>query len=381
MCRSNLNPALHVRFGALRMRIALRAPCVCGYIKRPVFPVCNAHTSALQVMKKLVLLSVLFLAAKAAFKEDDDLESSDAGSGDFQYHELKWVTVNRNGGIRVADGAELKGLLEYIGRQGSAYSGVHYASAASMQMEDGPPKTDHTAQSSTAPDDHDQRLTPVLSTHFYPSYAVGLLENGCTAFMVGPQHALTAAHCVYSYNDTAWQRELNLWRGRSLDQYMQWMEWVHVSIPHEYFVSGSQSHDWALISFFDKTKSPVWLRLGYTDLVLVEEMPLALYGYLAKESQGAMYSTECHSDLDQPLSELLAIQCGTSQTFVEGGPVLQGVKSQLRGRRGGLKIPLVYGLSVRSSDHAAVRFHWDLFWTLCWLMEREGFESQCALLK
>ena len=38
----------------------------------------------------------------------------------------------------------------------------------------------------------------------YPTCAVGYLSNGCTAFLIGPHHAITAGHCVYNCSTKTW---------------------------------------------------------------------------------------------------------------------------------------------------------------------------------
>ena len=47
----------------------------------------------------------------------------------------------------------------------------------------------------------DDRI-PVIahSATNFPYCAVGYLESGCTAILIGPNHALTAAHCVHDKN-------------------------------------------------------------------------------------------------------------------------------------------------------------------------------------
>ncbi len=338
-------------------------------------------------METFAFLFLLLLTANAASQDenwthiDTEEDESLGGSGSFEYQDLKWVTFQRDGGIHVANADELEQLQHYIGQQPLLEGKDRFASVGSMQMEDGPAKVDNTKhysrgqESDTSSEVHDDSLEPVVRTHFYPSFAVGLLENGCTAFMVGPHHALTAAHCVYNYNESRWYRQLDLWRGRTLEEYFQWLEWEHVRIPLEYFMSGSQAHNWALITFNDRFKSPVWLRFAYSELV--QDIPLILYGYTAK-ADSTMYSTACHSDPLQPQSQFLAIQCGTNQD-IEGGPILQGSTSRLPGGR--LKVPPVYGLSIaetKSFDRVALRIHSELFWSVCWLMEKEGFKNCCT---
>ena len=50
----------------------------------------------------------------------------------------------------------------------------------------------------------------------YPNCAVGYLSNGCTAFLIGPHHAITAGHCVYNCATKKWKTDnLDLYLGRS----------------------------------------------------------------------------------------------------------------------------------------------------------------------
>lgn len=50
----------------------------------------------------------------------------------------------------------------------------------------------------------------------YPNCAIGYLSNGCTAFLIGPHHAITAGHCVYNCSSKTWKTgSLDLYLGRS----------------------------------------------------------------------------------------------------------------------------------------------------------------------
>ena len=51
--------------------------------------------------------------------------------------------------------------------------------------------------------DYDERL-PVSDTSGNPFCAVGRIDYGCTAVLIGPYHAITAAHCVYDNPSPCW---------------------------------------------------------------------------------------------------------------------------------------------------------------------------------
>ena len=57
-------------------------------------------------------------------------------------------------------------------------------------------------------------LSPVADSTSAPFSWVGQLANGCTAFLVGPCHALTVAHCVYDPHRDIWWPGVELFPGR-----------------------------------------------------------------------------------------------------------------------------------------------------------------------
>ena len=54
----------------------------------------------------------------------------------------------------------------------------------------------------------------------YPTCAVRYLSTGCTAFLIGPHHAITASHCVYncSTNTLTNGTDLDLHIGSNCDR-------------------------------------------------------------------------------------------------------------------------------------------------------------------
>lgn len=332
-------------------------------------------------------------------QEPDSVDEQEAGSGDSigsgsnsvsvdETSDHQWLKRSKSGQLlHVANSEELEDLLKYIAEHhievhadGSEITLVTHA--VLTQMEDGPSKLveEKDKRPRTAPGGGNghpvvagETLEEVDSTNFYPQYGVGILENNCTAFLIGPRHALTTANCVYNYDMGTWEDELDFWRGRNGDEYLEKMQWEHVVISAKYFVKRDDVHNWALITFTDNTASPVWLKITYSQRV--QDIVMSVYGYLPDEHPwGVMYSTVCRSDYFQTETNSLSVQCGTGQKF-NGGPILKGYNFQRS------KMPLVHGISIAydfSYAHKAVNFHPDLFWTLCHLMQKDGFDAKCG---
>lgn len=323
----------------------------------------------------------------------DGLEHDGSGSGGSssvpvddvdETSDYQWLKKFKTGQLHVANSEETEDLVKWIAEHQYG-SGVTLVSKATLtQMEDGPSKLveekDKRPRTLLGPGGANARhvvngetLEEVASTNYYPEYGVGILENNCTAFLIGPRHALTTANCVYDYDTGVWEDELDFWRGRNGDEYLAKMLWEQVVISAKYFVTGDDAHNWALITFTEDSASSVWLKIAYSQQV--HDVVMTVYGYLPDEHPwGVMYSTVCRSDYFQNDTNSLSIQCGTGQKF-NGGPILKGYNFQRS------KMPLVYGLSIAhhySYAHKAVNFHPSLFWTLCHLMQKDGFDAKCG---
>ena len=317
-------------------------------------------------------------------QEEDGFESGSGTGAVDQSSEYQWLVRQKSGGLHVANSAEIDELVKYIAAHSEYHqSGDTLVSQAPTQVEDGPLKVveESERRSSAPPAEATARpevlgeiLEAVGRTNFYPEYAVGILENNCTAFLVGPRHALTTASCVYYYYSDRWENGLDFWRGRKGDEYLSKMRWDHVVISAKFFVAGNDIHNWALIAFTQDSESPVWLEMAYSSKM--HDKALTVYGYLVNDHPwGTMYSTVCRSNAVQDDPKRLAIQCGTSQKF-SGGPILKGYDFQQS------QMPLVHGISIAqgySYSHTAVNFHPSLFWSLCHFMMEDNFDAKCGV--
>ena len=293
---------------------------------------------------------------------------SSQGSTD---NRLQWVTYNRRGMERVAGSEMVQVFAEYLASKPFSPDPSSFEAQSTFQMEDGPEFTDpvkhnfpSVAEKSTNTSDVSANtLQRIAHAYYNPEYAIGLLDNGCTAFLISPQHGLTAAQCVYNYSANTWSTELDFWRGKNGAFYLQRLSWKKVTIPYGFYNSGAENQNWALLQFLEK--SPVWLTLAYSNRI--QDISLTVYGYLQDRQLVNMYSTVCQSNAVQHKAKQLEMRCSSGEVFT-GGPVMKGFQ---------YKVPVVYGVSIGQTNQT-IHIHSELFWFACYSMEDGEYDPRCG---
>ena len=294
--------------------------------------------------------------------DDEDGDSMDS---------LCWIERTREGNVSFCSSEDISNFLQYL-LSHQANSRLEATSNAPQQMEDGPlneilPKPETKTRVSEYTGDFMEKIDG-KEIYFYPNYAIGILENGCTAFLISPRHALTTAHCVYDYNNQTWNEQLDFYRGKVNNSDLSKMDWSHVVIPCSYHSDGDGELDWAIITYAHDTPSPVWLRIAYSPDV--SDKVVTIYSYLDKTQ---LYSIICRSNIEQNNHHFITLTCGSDLKF-DGGPVLRGYQFMRS------KTPPVYGISVShqfSYLRKAIKFDSQLFWLLCYLMSTEEVPIEC----
>ena len=321
-----------------------------------------------------------------------------AFKGSKQSPSLGWVKHLRVGDVIFAKSFDIEEMSDYVTEMSYQDDGTAcFGSAATTVSEDGPlipfSEKSNRQKRGYEYEDYDTQsyecLREVESVYKYPEYAVGRLDNGCTAFLVGPYHAMTSAKCVYDFNERMWERDLDFWRARNGSGYLQRMEWEQVYIPRELFNQSIQSEDfdWALIILSKSQVSPVWHSVNYCPSKCPGRY-ITSYGY----GNENMILKECEIS-KQNCFKRIEMQCCQNQAVnFRGGPVFDGYEFD------GSKIPPVVGINTCSKEaddelqldsepkneeirpDIAVKFYSDMFWTVCMLMESSGYEPNCKKL-
>ncbi|XP_064388671.1 uncharacterized protein LOC135336756 [Halichondria panicea] len=322
-------------------------------------------------------------------------------------HPLGWVKHSRNGNTVFVDALNVRELFKLISSQSS--SDDCFSSQGTDITSDGPIYSINQAKrrkQSSYVTEYDEPNTPrqVINVSDYPEYAIGRLDNGCTAFLVGPYHALTLAHCVFNrfwrqkwkrynggripvyrqrtdevYLNQGWKETIDFLRGRNEQQYLQRMEWEEVYIPQTYFSQSEiddWSRSWAVIVFNEAHSSPVWIPFSFCSEKLASAV--TAYGYFNRLQRSWRSDSTRMDFVDCTVGSVLS--CGLQGLYDGyGGPLV------INGRSiDNTKMAPVVGINGRRNSYSrdpAIFINPEMFWSICSLLSRNGYEPGCGKWK
>ena len=181
----------------------------------------------------------------------------------------------------------------------------------------------------------------VIQSSDFPQCAVARVTTGCTAFFIGPYHALTAAHCVNNFR-YGWRGPIRMWRERNCHD-----RGFYGSCSRVFAVKGHThmkmyEYDYALVEMDrDGEPAPCWLGVGYVNpWDYPSEMDLEVLGYPSDKrrytgqpecSYEAMWQAHCNVSysIRQYLLHWCDVLSGNSGSpifaDVDGGKVVYGI--------------------------------------------------------
>lgn len=221
----------------------------------------------------------------------------------------QWYVVTRNGYEFDGDPKELHTIFELANKQNlPSTSDVIPDSLLNAMNTMG---AIQYKQSTVSPDSRER----VSNTDQYPFSVVGHLDVGCTGTLIGPNHVLTAGHCVYEYDKEMWFNQLDFHRGKDCDpdegDRYPWKLAITVKGWKDY---GYPSYDYAIVVV--SNPSAQWMTFGWSNSLHMADVQVV--GYPSDKEEKCMWETSCN--IGQEWNDLLGYKCDTSRGM-SGGPV------------------------------------------------------------
>lgn len=155
----------------------------------------------------------------------------------------------------------------------------------------------------------------VSNTKQFPYSVIGRLDVGCTGTLIGPNHVLTAGHCVYTFEKKLWFKNLNFRKGKACNpnngEAYHWKLAITVKGWKDY---GYPSYDYAIIVVTKTT--PQWMTFGWSNSL--HKANTEVVGYPNDKEDVCMWKNNC--TISQEWNDLLGYKCDTA-SGMSGGPV------------------------------------------------------------
>ena len=300
------------------------------------------------------------------------------------FDRMRWTTYYRSRGnveeATLFDAREVvrrRGLLKSVKNSVDCKSGMELKSPIGILYEDEEYYTEPHLVESGNPGS----LKP-LDTSQYPGFATGLLKSrNCTAFLIGKTSALTLADCVYDSSTGRWTDDLDLWRGRNCNTYIEQMRWESVTIPYQFYQYGDSRQNWAYIKYHSSTSSENWIGLSYDSFLKEKtDVHVTLNGYpREKSSSGCPFQSPCLL-----LGKKGQVYCSMPSPYsFPGGPLVAAPSTPAS-----MNLPVIgnsprlYGIAARNvlpSLNDVTTISEEMFWLIYDLMDSFDDKPECNL--
>ena len=214
------------------------------------------------------------------------------------------------------------------------------------------------------------------STTRTPYCSIGEMENGCTAYLIGPYHAVTSRECVYDCSRRRWKTGRGLYLRRNCYTRGYFMDdvrtWTYTGSK-----CGNDDYDiaWILLDRNDFYSS-CWMGYAYRDPMPTVSGEVCGYpGDKPRRSYYCLYCSRCY-DIKRPgllvkNNRRLRYSCDTS-SGMGGGPVITTSHDSSSTK-------YAYGVHTHSAytHNQGTRFSKELFYLTKQWKCSNGVRSSC----
>jgi V8-like Glu-specific endopeptidase len=232
----------------------------------------------------------------------------------------RWISIDRNGIETVATDEEVLAIIEKVNTLSSNFSAISDQDQFENSFLVQNPSNMTVKKRTILGTDGRYKHSSVVN----PYCAIGQLQNGCTAFLVGPYHAITAGHCVYDCSKKQWKTGRGLYLRRNCKSRGIFMDDVRTWLYPGNYDCDDDRYDIAWI-LLDKTDyiSQCWTPYAFRNPM--GTVPGEICGYPADKPEvtyPCLYCSRC-GDIKQigSISTRLQYTCD-SYGGMSGGPVL-----------------------------------------------------------
>ena len=170
-----------------------------------------------------------------------------------EIEENRWISLSHDGVETTETDENVIRILELARHDNSAF---RFSESSNFTLDEEPSKEKRAIIGS------DNRYRPPRYGLRIRTCTLAYMQNGCTAVLIGPRHALTAGHCLYDHTNRRWRTNIGMYVGRDCSRRGTFAAWSRAWIMN---ANGDARSNIGLVLLSSTFTSPCWLGFGFQD--------------------------------------------------------------------------------------------------------------------